>query len=102
MPYRERESTRRSQSNDCLTVLDAQRHRLFQQHVTSGIERRRRDFEMGVTRRDDVDEVELGLGEHPAVVGKDSCLRVRFCGRFLRSSGRRHNRDKLGLRIRRD
>ena len=61
-------------------------HRLFEEHVLAGFERRDRRLGVLVPHGDDRHRIDLGIGQHVAVVGDRSCCTPNFA-RQLRSAG---------------
>ena len=91
-----------------LAFGDRARHRLLEQHVLAGVERRDRDLRVEVVRHDDVDGLERRVGDERAPVPMDPCLRVslacRLRTRFARASDRgklraRRLADGLGMKL---
>src|SRR5687768_15148559 len=85
-----------------VAVLERQRHRLFEQQVTPGLQHGGGDFEVQVGGKDDGDDVEVLAGEHVAIIGVDACAWPLVASPCLRRFGTRGDRAKLRARALRD
>ena len=93
MPHSEMHTVLACSGYDGFAIVERDRHRFLQQNMFALCHRGERDLAMRVTRRGDVDDVEIGLRDHLQAVGEVLCFRIKHSRLVPRGLRRRCDSD---------